>query len=169
MTRENTLFQPLGNFLKQLYEGFLRLKCLKYTTMTKHGIWFLYKEDEILWRWWWLRNPPQPSNNLLRQQGKYVSLFCEGCFNSLKDMDDFWTKYNDYHTMRRCKMESRYWRLHDMDRDIPKKYIQKYNNRKKSRKSAIRCQCIECCCYQEEEVRNCRDTGCPLHHWRNKG
>jgi len=30
------------------------------------------------------------------QQGKYVSTSCESCFNSLKEIDNFWKRYNQY-------------------------------------------------------------------------
>jgi len=73
-----------------------RILCI--TRFTKDGIWFPYKGDEVLWRWWWDRNPPQKVGNttyLMPQQGKYVSLLCEGCFNSLKEMDEFWKEYEE--------------------------------------------------------------------------
>jgi hypothetical protein len=30
----------------------------------------------------------------------------------------------------------------------------------------IREKCLECCCWQPEEVRKCTATGCPLHPFR---
>lgn len=56
-----------------------------------------------------------------------------------------------------------------MDRIVPKKYLGLYNKRNKSRKSAIRSQCIECCGYSEVDVRECADKGCPLWKWRLRG
>jgi hypothetical protein len=54
-------------------------------------------------------------------------------------------------------------------RDIPRKYSVLYSKRLKSRKSAIRSQCLECCGYQESEVVRCTDEGCPLFSWRRNG
>jgi hypothetical protein len=36
----------------------------------------------------------------------------------------------------------------------------------KSRKAAIHAQCLECCGYEKEEVRECTDSGCPLYMFR---
>jgi hypothetical protein len=36
----------------------------------------------------------------------------------------------------------------------------------KGRKDAIKAQCLECCCWQKEEVRLCTDLGCPLYPYR---
>ena len=32
---------------------------------------------------------------------------------------------------------------------------------------AVRAKCIDCCCGQIAEVRNCTSTSCPLHPFRN--
>ena len=32
---------------------------------------------------------------------------------------------------------------------------------------AVRAKCIDCCCGQIAEVRNCTATTCPLHPFRN--
>ena len=69
---------------------------IKTFEITKSGVWFYYKGDTVLWRWWWRRNPPQPRNCVMRQQGKYVSSLCESCFNSLKEIDNFWEEYRQY-------------------------------------------------------------------------
>lgn len=55
------------------------------------------------------------------------------------------------------------------ERIIPKKYQKLYDKRNKSRKSAIRSQCLECMYYESNEIKDCTDLGCPLHHWREKG
>lgn len=31
---------------------------------------------------------------------------------------------------------------------------------------AIRAKCLDCCCWQQQEVRLCPATGCPLHPYR---
>ena len=36
----------------------------------------------------------------------------------------------------------------------------------KSRKDAIKAQCLECCGWQKEEVRLCTDLACPLYVFR---
>ena len=56
-----------------------------------------------------------------------------------------------------------------MNRQIPKKYQQMYERRKKSRKAAVRSFCLECVGYQEKEVERCTDTGCPLFFYRLRG
>jgi len=71
---------------------------IKTFQITKAGIWFYYKGDTVLWRWWWRRNSVQPPNYIVPQQGKYVSTLCESCFNSLKEMDNFWDEYRQYGT-----------------------------------------------------------------------
>lgn len=56
-----------------------------------------------------------------------------------------------------------------MFRDIPKKYKELYPKSKASRKAAIRLFCLECCGYNDNEVRLCTDRECPLYPWRLKG
>ena len=51
--------------------------------ITIDGIWFLYKGDEVLYTWPWRR----------KSGYKFISLCCEGGFNSLKEMNNFWTEY----------------------------------------------------------------------------
>jgi hypothetical protein len=53
-----------------------------------------------------------------------------------------------------------------MARDIPRRYQALYKRRKRSRKSAIRSQCLECVGYVAKEVELCTDPGCPLFSWR---
>ena len=36
----------------------------------------------------------------------------------------------------------------------------------KSRKAAITAKCLDCCCYEQEQVRYCQASGCPLHAYR---
>lgn len=36
----------------------------------------------------------------------------------------------------------------------------------KSRKNAIAAKCLDCCCYQQEEVRLCQANACPLWEYR---
>ena len=56
-----------------------------------------------------------------------------------------------------------------MERQIPTKYQGMYNRRKKSRKAAIRSQCMECVGYSEVDVKLCTDHACPLFKWRLRG
>ena len=58
-----------------------------------------------------------------------------------------------------------------MDRIIPRKYKGLYKKAtiNRSRKAAIRSFCLECCGYQEKEVKLCTDTGCTLYKYREKG
>lgn len=54
--------------------------------------------------------------------------------------------------------------------DIPKKYRGLYvKGRNGSRKAAIRVKCLECCGFEEKEVRGCTDPGCPLYAYRLHG
>ena len=55
------------------------------------------------------------------------------------------------------------------ERDIPKKYVKMYARamRGKSRKAAMRMQCVECMGYVESEVELCTDPGCPLYPYRS--
>ncbi len=54
-------------------------------------------------------------------------------------------------------------------RDVPRKYEVLYSKRNSSRKAAIRSFCLECCGYNDNEVRLCPSNGCPLYHWRSPG
>lgn len=36
----------------------------------------------------------------------------------------------------------------------------------KSRTAAVKAKCLECCCFQREEVRNCTVRSCPLWMYR---
>lgn len=58
-----------------------------------------------------------------------------------------------------------------MIRRISNKYKGLYNKAlaRRSRKAAIRSFCLECCYYQEKEVRECTDVGCPLYRYRETG
>jgi hypothetical protein len=51
---------------------------------------------------------------------------------------------------------------------IPKRYRPAYRAamRGRSRKAAIKAQCLECCGWERTEVQACTDTGCPLHPYR---
>ena len=37
---------------------------------------------------------------------------------------------------------------------------------KRQRAARIRCKCLDCCCYQEAEVRKCPSKDCPLWIYR---
>ena len=56
-------------------------------------------------------------------------------------------------------------------KDIPTKYRSHYEKGivGKSRKSAIRAQCLECCGWSSKEVRCCTSTDCTLHKFRITG
>ena len=43
-------------------------------------------------------------------------------------------------------------------------FLQAYEG--KSRKAAIAAKCLDCCCYEQEEVRRCSVNSCPLHSYR---
>ena len=51
----------------------------RITQIIKPVIWYEYKGDEICWN-----------------GKKFVSLLCEGEFDSLNDMDVFWEEYDRY-------------------------------------------------------------------------
>jgi len=55
------------------------------------------------------------------------------------------------------------------NRDIPVRYVKMYARamKGKSRKAAMRMQCIECMGYVESEVDLCTDPGCPLYPYRS--
>ena len=55
-----------------------------------------------------------------------------------------------------------------MDRDIPRKYKKQYEDAMggRSRKTAMQAFCNECVGYNNGEVKNCTDTGCPLYPFR---
>ena len=56
-------------------------------------------------------------------------------------------------------------------KDIPRKYRGHYERAmaSKSRKAAIRAQCLACCGWSSKEVRNCTSTDCTLHKFRITG
>lgn len=56
----------------------------------KDGIWFNYHGDELLWLWWWKRRT-LPNG----KEEKYVSMLCEGAFESLPDYWMFWGGYSE--------------------------------------------------------------------------
>lgn len=57
-----------------------------------------------------------------------------------------------------------------MERDIPRigGYQKLYDKAMtgKSRKSAMKAFCLECCGWERTEVHLCSDTGCPLYLYR---
>lgn len=55
-----------------------------------------------------------------------------------------------------------------MLRMVPPKYKNTYARAMsgKSRKAAMRAQCLDCVAYQEAEVALCTDRGCPLYPYR---
>ena len=58
-----------------------------------------------------------------------------------------------------------------MIRSVPAKYNKLYEKActGKSRKAAVRSQCLECMGYKDNEVTACTDGGCPLFNYRLKG
>lgn len=52
-------------------------------SITKDGVWFPYDGDVVLYVWPWKRTTY-----------KYVSLLCEGTFNSLEEINEFWAAYS---------------------------------------------------------------------------
>ena len=58
-----------------------------------------------------------------------------------------------------------------MERLIPKKYKKLYEKAVsgRSRKAAIRSQCLECVGYFPKEITLCTDKGCPLYLYRESG
>jgi len=48
---------------------------------------------------------------------------------------------------------------------MPRAYRATYNRavKGKSLRAAINAQCLECVCWQRDEVRNCTDLACPLY------
>lgn len=90
------IYIPIDKLFKFVKVVINAVKHHRSLSLTRRGIWFWYKGDKVLWRWWYCRNPKQPKNYLMPQQGKYVSTLCEGCFNSLREMDRFWKQYKDY-------------------------------------------------------------------------
>jgi len=57
------------------------------------------------------------------------------------------------------------------ERSIPRRYHGMYRRAAsgKSRKTAIRCFCLECVAWQEREVGLCSDLRCPLYPYRLTG
>ena len=41
-----------------------------------------------------------------------------------------------------------------------------YDKEPLSRTDAMRAKCLDCCCWQEKEVKECTIKGCPLHPYR---
>jgi len=54
---------------------------------------------------------------------------------------------------------------------VPAKYRNLYRRAyaAKSRKAAIRAQCLECCGWSADEVRRCTAPACPLYEFRLRG
>ena len=50
--------------------------------------------------------------------------------------------------------------------ECPKVYAGVISKAKNSRKAAICAKCLDCCCYQREEIRLCPIPDCPLYVWR---
>ena len=48
---------------------------------------------------------------------------------------------------------------------IPKIYRGVFLKAPKSRAAAVHANCLACCCFQREEIRNCIPE-CPLYPWR---
>jgi len=52
--------------------------------------------------------------------------------------------------------------------EMPDIYRKTYQRamRGRSLKTAVKAQCLECVCWQREEVKLCTDLGCPLYPYR---
>ena len=52
--------------------------------------------------------------------------------------------------------------------DIPAVYRRQYNKAMvgKSLRAAINSRCLDCCCWQRTEVRDCPAENCPLYPYR---
>ena len=72
---------------------------------------------------------------------------------------------SDYQANRSQSMPNRQERIAQRLRDIPKIYRRIYEQAVKgqSRKAAIHAFCLECTCWQKEEVRKCTSLECPLY------
>ena len=81
------LFWDLRQYKAMLYRIYINIFGIfpgfNYLPLSidKKGIWFWYKGDEVYY--------------LFKKKGdyRYVSLLCEGYFESLKEMDEFWDEY----------------------------------------------------------------------------
>lgn len=51
-------------------------------------------------------------------------------------------------------------------KEIPKSQQLLFEKAKKSKANAIKAKCLDCCCFQRVEVRNCTAVDCPLHPHR---
>ena len=62
-------------------------------------------------------------------------------------------------------MRTRQEQIAERRSGIPRAYRKTYDKAVtgKSLRAAVNSQCIECCHYQIEEVRNCSDLACPLY------
>ncbi|MCF7958550.1 MAG: hypothetical protein K9M57_08905 [Phycisphaerae bacterium] len=52
--------------------------------------------------------------------------------------------------------------------DIPNSYKNLYQKAMagRSQASAVKCFCLQCVCWQKEEIRHCTSKGCPLYPYR---
>ena len=55
-----------------------------------------------------------------------------------------------------------------IENDVPKKYQKIYKKAllKRKKSAAIKAFCLECTCWQENEIINCNSISCPLHELR---
>ena len=83
LRKELTRFRILRyNVRTKLYRKFPFLYERLFLLIDRNGIWWYHKGDEVLWIYPW------------RRRGyKYVSLMCEGCFQSIDELDKFWDEY----------------------------------------------------------------------------
>ena len=81
----------IHNFLAWLYIdkkwGYNPYISWIFISLDKIGIDFPYKGDTVIWLWPWRRKNTETK---FHKTNKYVSTCCEGYFNSLKEMDQFW-------------------------------------------------------------------------------
>ncbi len=78
------------------------------------------------------------------------------------------TQQQEYRTETSKSISKRQEQIAKRLADIPKIYRRIYEQavKGKSRKAAIHAFCLECVCWQKEEVRRCSDFGCALYALR---
>lgn len=56
-------------------------------SLDKWGFWFYRKGDDICYVWPWVRHTRDLKGR------RYISLCCNGYFDSLRELDQFWIEY----------------------------------------------------------------------------